>query len=226
MASTGDAGQTQAAILVERVTIQNFKGIRRLEVDLQPGLSLLVGRNNVGKSRILRALHVALGGVPVERDDLTVGSNDPAQIDAVVAPRAGSHPRGSGRVNGDEHCPMFEETFDVRLQRIFVSESPERQRFGWRTTVTSASEGSGARSQMELLTYDPAADEWRPTDQPVGRPVRDLLYAELVDTRRDLDAELRQRGTPPSAASLTICGCRRKSEKTWSRGWLPWATTS
>ena len=201
MASTGDAGQTQAAIFVERVTIQNFKGIRRLEVDLQPGLSLLVGRNNAGKSRILRALHVALGGVPAERDDLTVGSNDPARIDAFVAPRAGLRPRGGGRVNGGEHGLIPEETFDVRLQRIFgpalvlVSESPERQRFGWRTTITSASEGSGARGQMELLTYDPAADEWRPTDQPVGRPARDLIYAELVDTRRDLDAELRQRGT-------------------------------
>ena len=201
MVSKGDAGQTQAAIFVERVTIQNFKGIRRLEVDLQPGLSLLVGRNNAGKSRILRALHVALGGVAVERDDLTVGSNDPAQIDVFVAPRAGTHPLGNGRANSDEHDPVPEEIFDVRLQRILgfalqlVSESPERQRYGWRTTIASTSEGTGARSQMEVLTYDPATEEWHPTDQPVGRSVRDLLYAELVDTRRDLDAELRQRGT-------------------------------
>ena len=201
MVSAGDAEQAQAAVLVERVTIQNFKGILRLEVDLQPGLSLLVGRNNAGKSRILRALHVALGGIPVERDDLTVGSKDPAQIDVFVAPRAGSHTRDSGRANGDDDGPMLDDTFDVRLQRIFgpalvlVSESPERQRFCWRTTITSTSEGSGARSQMESLTYDPAAEEWLPTGQPVGRPVRDLLYAELVDTRRDLDAELRQRGT-------------------------------
>lgn len=201
MVSTGDAGQTQAAIFVERITIHNFKGIRRLEVELQPGLSLLVGRNNAGKSRILRALHVALGGVSVERDDLTVGSNDPAQIDAFVAPQAGSRPLGSGRANGDVHGPTSDEAFDLRLQRIFgpalalVSESPDRQRFGWRTTIASTSEGTGARGQAEVLAYAAAADAWHPTGQPVVRPVRDLLYAELVDTRRDLDAELRQRGT-------------------------------
>ena len=201
MSSTDDAGQTQAAVFVERVTIQNFKGIQHLELDLQPGLSLLVGRNNAGKSRILRALHVALGGVVVERDDLTVGSTDPAHIDVLVAPRGELRPRGGGRKGGDEQGPTPEETFDVRLQRILapvlrlVSVSPARQRFGWRTTITATSEGSGARGQSEVLAYDDAAGEWQQTDLPVPRDVRSLLYAELVDTRRDLDAELRQRGT-------------------------------
>ena len=83
---TAETEATQAGILVERVTIRNFRGIKHLEVELQPGLSLLVGRNNAGKSRVLRALHVAVGGVQVDRDDLTVGSRDPAEIDIVLAP--------------------------------------------------------------------------------------------------------------------------------------------
>ena len=202
MAVTVGSGQAQAAIFVERVTIQNFKGIERLEVDLQPGLSLLVGRNNAGKSRILRALHVALGGVAVERDDLTVGSTDPAQIDVFIAPRPGTHPRDADEPsNNEDDQEVLAETFDATLQRLFglslqlVSESPDRQRLGWRTTITSTSEGSGARAQSEVLAYDAAADEWQPTGLPVVREVRNLLYAELVDTRRDLDTELRQRGT-------------------------------
>ena len=202
MTSTGGADRRQAAIFVERITIQDFKGIGRLEVDLQPGLSLLVGRNNAGKSRILRALHVALGGVVVERDDLTVGSTHAALIDVFIAPRPGTYPRGAGKPHGNQDDQeALAETFGTLLQRILgtalaiVSESPERQRFGWRTTITSTSEGSGARGQSEVLAYDAASDEWRPTDQPVAREVRHLLYAELVDTRRDLDTELRQRGT-------------------------------
>ena len=55
------AESTHASVFVERVTIRNFKGIRGLEVELQQGLTLLVGRNNAGKSRILRALHIAIG---------------------------------------------------------------------------------------------------------------------------------------------------------------------
>ena len=36
---------------------------------------------------------------------------------------------------------------------------------------------------------------WQPTDRVLERGVRSLMHAELVDTRRDLDVELRQRGT-------------------------------
>ncbi len=90
MNNSEDAAIRHAPLFVERVTVRNFKGIRHLTVDLQPGLTLLVGRNNVGKSRILRALHIAIRGIPVESDDLTVGLNESAEIDLVVAP----HPSG------------------------------------------------------------------------------------------------------------------------------------
>ena len=202
MVLTVDSNQTRAAIFVERATIQNFRGIERLELELQPGLSLLVGRNNAGKSRILRALHVALGAVPVERDDLTVGSTDPAQIDAFVAPRTARPHAETTKLDGDEGgSATYEEMFDTALQGLLgptvalVSENPDRQRFGWRTTIISTSEGSGARSRSEVLAYDAATEAWHPTGLPVAREVRGLLYTELVDTRRDLDAELRQRGT-------------------------------
>ena len=199
---TSTAGSTQAAVFVERVTIRNFKGIEHLEVELQPGLSLLVGRNNAGKSRILRALHVAVGGVQAERDDLTVGSRDPAEIDVILAPRpAHAHLRGKPRSDHGDHPQALDETFDPPLQQLFggvlalVSESPERQRFAWRTTITSTSERAGARSQSHAMAYEVPEDMWHETEQPLARDVRNLVYAELVGTRRDLDEELRQRGT-------------------------------
>lgn len=77
---------SHAAFFVERITVRNFKGIEHLELEMKPGLALLVGRNNAGKSRMLRALHIAVGDVSVDRDDLTVGSDDPAEIDVVIAP--------------------------------------------------------------------------------------------------------------------------------------------
>ena len=109
---------------------------------------------------------------------------------------------GTGEPNGPGgDLQENAEIFDAALQRLFgtdmalVSEDPDRQRFGWRTTITSTSERSGARSRSEVLAYDAAAGAWRPAGRPVAREVRGLLYAELVGTRRDLDAELRQRGT-------------------------------
>ena len=177
-----------AAFFVERVTVRNFKGIGHLELDLRPGLTLLVGRNNAGKSRLLRAVRIAVGGVPVERDDLTVGSADPAEIDVVIAPPPAA-PAAS------------DELFDPALQPIFgdalavVSESPVRQRFAWRTAITSTGEGSGARHESQVMTFSVTDGSWQATNRALDRHVRSLLHAELVDTGRDLDAELRQRGT-------------------------------
>ena len=59
---------TRASLFVERLTIRNFKGIRELDLSLKPGLTLLVGRNNAGKTRVLRALQVAVGGAPARRN--------------------------------------------------------------------------------------------------------------------------------------------------------------
>ena len=182
-------------MFVERVTIRNFKGIRDLEVELQPGLSLLVGRNNAGKSRILRALHIAVGRVEAERDDLTVGSSDPAEIDVTLAPRV------TPLSDGVDASQPADEVFEPALQQLFgahlalVSDSPERQRFAWRTTIISISERAGARSQSHSMAFDPQEDKWHPTSHLVHRDVHGLVYAELVGTRRDLSEELRQRGT-------------------------------
>ena len=68
---TEATGIQKASVFVERIKIRNFRGIQKLDLRLQPGLTLLVGRNNAGKSRILRALHVAMGGTRAVRDDLT-----------------------------------------------------------------------------------------------------------------------------------------------------------
>lgn len=202
MATTGDGSTRHAALFVERVTMRNFKGIEHLTVDLRPGLTLLVGRNNAGKSRILRALRIAVGGVPVERDDLTVGLDEPAEIDVVTAPHPAEPP--SGAVPRPLHSIALDpaaEEFDESLQGAFgdelslISTIPARQRYAWRTTIEVTSEASGARSDARVLAYPVGSDEWHPTNAHLPRIIRRLVYAELVDTRRDLDAELRQRGT-------------------------------
>ena len=189
----------KAAIFVERLTIRNFRGIRELNLRLQPGLTLLVGRNNAGKSRILRALHVAVGGKQAERDDLTVGSKGNAEIDVVIAPRIAKLP-GDSTPPASEKKASGEETFEKSVaQRIGVripqiSIEPERQRFAWRTTISSISEGTGARSQSLVMTY--ANGEWNPpATTTLTTEQRNLFAAELVDAQRDLDTELRRPGS-------------------------------
>ena len=43
------------------VEVRNFRCLRELRVDLQQGLNVLVGRNNVGETSLLPAIRHALG---------------------------------------------------------------------------------------------------------------------------------------------------------------------
>lgn len=47
---------------IKHLTIENFKGHTYCEVDFAPGFNLLIGDNGVGKTSILEAASVALGG--------------------------------------------------------------------------------------------------------------------------------------------------------------------
>ena len=134
---TATSASTHAAFFVERITVRNFKGIEHLELELKPGLSLLVGRNIAGKSRLLRALHIAVGDVSVERDDLTVGSDEPAEIDVVIAPLPVVAKTATDTSIGlGSQAGATDELFDQALLQVLgesvalVSDSPVRQRFG------------------------------------------------------------------------------------------------
>lgn len=167
--------------------IKNFRGIVELDVALQPGLTLLVGRNNVGKSRVLRAMEVAVGGSRAQRDDLTIGSDGPAELDIVIAPND---------VGADE-----QEEFSADVSRrlgdgiSLVSVDPQRERFGWRAVIDSASERSGARVDFYAMVY--AGEGWtvRENAKQLTRQQLMLFHADFIDTRRDIDSDLRRPGS-------------------------------
>jgi putative ATP-dependent endonuclease of OLD family len=48
---------------IKKVNIQNFKCFRNFALTLNPGINLLVGNNEAGKSTILEAIHLALAGI-------------------------------------------------------------------------------------------------------------------------------------------------------------------
>lgn len=53
-------------MIIDRLTIQNLRGIREGSVEALSSLSVLVGPNNVGKSTVLEALLATLGGYDVK----------------------------------------------------------------------------------------------------------------------------------------------------------------
>src|SRR5262245_8079340 len=58
------------------VEVHNFRCLKQLRVDLQQGLNVLVGRNNVGKTSLLVAIRHALGPATARGDALSIGEDD------------------------------------------------------------------------------------------------------------------------------------------------------
>ncbi len=56
---------------IKRLSVQNFKGIEHREITFEKGFNLLIGDNGVGKTSILEAVSVALGGYLSGLDDVT-----------------------------------------------------------------------------------------------------------------------------------------------------------
>ena len=48
---------------LEKVHLKNYKAIEKLEMNLKPGINLLIGDNGVGKTTVLEGIAVALGGL-------------------------------------------------------------------------------------------------------------------------------------------------------------------
>ena len=177
-----------ASLYVSSVRIENFRGVVECQVDLEPDLTVLVGQNNVGKSRIMRALALSLGHVAANKDDLTVGAQENAIIDVYLSP-------ASAATTGDE---IFDDRVIARLQAPqTISETPERQRFAWRTRISPSGEGYGARADHYQLTYDHGQESWSESNLPwvASREQRSVVAADLVNTGRDLASEITRRGS-------------------------------
>ena len=181
------ANAEHAALYVAEMTVRGFRGLGECKIEFEPDLTLLVGRNNSGKSRILRALAVGLGEVPADRDDWTKGGTEEASIDIVLAPRVSAD-------MDDE----FDKRVIQRLQDVQpLSDEPVRERFAWRTIIRVSAEGFGVRADHFVLVFDQSTQAWQPHpgELQLSRGQRTIVACDLIDSRRDLMDDLTRRGS-------------------------------
>ena len=59
---------------MEQVALRDVRSYPRLELELEPGLVLVTGRNGAGKTNLLEAVHLATQGLSFRsRQDATFG---------------------------------------------------------------------------------------------------------------------------------------------------------
>lgn len=120
---------------LKNISIKNFKGLEQMELEFQSGVNLLIGDNGAGKSSVLGAVIVAIGGY-------FQGVNAKGiQIDDV---RMKAYPL-AGASNAIEYqLPVeIEANFDI---------SGENMKF-FRKKVTSGSKGTQLVNCKKLADY-------------------------------------------------------------------------
>lgn len=187
-ASSTVAALEHARIYVAEMTVRHFRGIEYCRVEFHPEITLLAGPNNIGKSRLLRALGIALGHLPADRDDWTMDASDEPSIDVILAP---FNPASGSEIFDDREGQLLRDVYAV-------SDDPDRERFAWRTRIRRSNEGLGVRTDQTVLTFDVGSEQWQePTNWiDLDRNQRRLVACDLVDAGRDLVADIARRGSP------------------------------
>jgi len=63
-------------VFLFKLSIHNFRAIKDMDIELQNGLNVLVGRNNTGKTAILDAIRFAIGPAGSQGDSLWLNEDD------------------------------------------------------------------------------------------------------------------------------------------------------
>ena len=64
------------SVHLRRVSVQGFRSLGKLEATLRPGLNVVVGRNNVGKTALIDAIRICLGPASTQSESIRMDEDD------------------------------------------------------------------------------------------------------------------------------------------------------
>ncbi len=170
---------------INRLIIENFKGHAHCEVDFQPGFNLLIGDNSTGKTSILEAASVALGGFisGVEGElSKNIGKEDVRLTMATMA---------DGSYNRQYNTPVLiscETTLGnwSRRKSSYLSSHTTLEPADIRRQAKAMTED--ASCQLPVLIYQGAGRTWmqnREQSKKVGFFSRTVGYRNCLDAASD-----------------------------------------
>ncbi len=114
--------------MLSRLAIRNFAIISSLDLAFTPGLNVLTGETGAGKSIILNAAHLLLGGRP-STDFIRTGEKE-MKVEAVflVPPSSLSEERGGA---------AGLESAELRVGRVILSEGPNKVFMGGKSATVA-----------------------------------------------------------------------------------------
>ena len=174
--------------------MQNYKAIEELEIELKPGVNLLIGDNGSGKTSVLEGIAVALGGLFVN----VVGVSTKNIVKDDVRMKVKVIGESSGNVEyydpvsvGCTLCVTDEQEFKWNRVKEEVSAAhtkiDDKNVCAWMKKLTNNSD-----SELPLISFQSAARAWRVKRGDFGTELKKKLndrrcaYIGCLDSSMDV----------------------------------------
>lgn len=209
LATESDAA---TAMWLETVRIKGFRSCEDTEVALSPGLTLLVGENNAGKSNIIDALRLATTPLSGRRtryfeiDDPSIGTESNPDIELVFA-------------DGDSfQQALFIGALDLDSKKIHhhvrffppTDQYPRGRTERLAGPVASPDPESEVRSKINHVYLEPLRDAKRELDSASGRRLGAILRYLLDEEDRDAFLNEAHAATEKLSGSSAVQGVSDK----------------
>ena len=161
-----------------KIEVTNFRSLNNLTVDLLPGLNVLVGRNNTGKTNLLDAIRHAIGPAGARGDALWLSRDDfytASTRDSKVAEAISIKLTFEGLA--DAHRAYFYEIVDFNIADLTKSKAILHFEATW-------PEGK-RQATIERWGGGPSADR-----TPVAAQILESLSVTFLPALRDAEAAL------------------------------------
>lgn len=191
---------------LKTVTIQNFKGIKEVTIDFKSGVNLLIGDNGVGKTSLLEAISVGLGGFLAGIDGINTKhiSEDEVRIDSRFT--------GDGSIDMRQMYPVIIECSAI-VDEEYCNWCRQKKTKKGRTTVEPRlfsrriNEMLGdVETIVPLFSYQSAARMWAQKREKANNVFKEK-YTRSVGYMDCLAEE--------SNTKLLINWCKRMEEISW-----------
>lgn len=159
------------------ITVENFRSFKQLQVELQPGLNVLVGRNNTGKTTLLHAIRHAIGPASTQGDSLWLTRDDFYRSSDAADPATSMSVTLTFKALSETQRAHFFECVDFDLANLDNSTAVIRFEASW---------PKGKRQPSIKRTGGPVTAE--PTEVPTN--ILQSLPITFLPALRDAEAAL------------------------------------
>ena len=175
-------------IKISRIRINNFRSIKNISLDLDD-YTILVGKNNCGKSNIIQAINLAFSFSNVEKEDICVSVAEPFDfnrkivIDVKIMP---VDPKGNYIKNfNDKWTLAFGES-------IMIEDSEDSEFFAFRTEINYDNEKEHySNKKLEITLWSDVGE--CETGKAISRYALEHIENIFVNAQRDVSADIKDK---------------------------------